>query len=100
MAWYAVRSQHREMMMSRISIDVSDEEHQKLKAMAALKGMSIKEFVLTSTLGTHGEDPALTELEALLDKRIERAKVEGASLRSVEDVFDQARAKAKRGHRA
>jgi uncharacterized protein (DUF1778 family) len=32
--------------MSRISIDVTPEEHQKLKAMAALKGKSIKDYVL------------------------------------------------------
>ena len=82
--------------MGRISIDVSDEEHQKLKAMAALKGLSIKDFVLTSTLGVHGSDPALVELEALLDKRIDVAKTEGISTRTVEDVFEQARSEAKR----
>ena len=37
--------------MSRISIDVTTEEHQKLKAVAALKGLSIKEYVLERTLG-------------------------------------------------
>ncbi len=82
--------------MSRISIDVSDEEHQRLKALAALQGMSIKDFVLASTLGTHQTDPALAELEALLDKRAERARLEGPSSRTVEDVFDQARTTAKK----
>jgi uncharacterized protein (DUF1778 family) len=37
--------------VSRISIDVSDEEHRKLKAMAALKGQSLKDFLLQRTLG-------------------------------------------------
>ena len=32
--------------MSRISIDVTDSEHKKLKALAALKGRSIKDYVL------------------------------------------------------
>jgi hypothetical protein len=37
--------------MSRISIDVTDGEHKKLKAMAALRGKSIKDYVLERTLG-------------------------------------------------
>ena len=32
--------------MPRLSIDISPEQHQKLKAIAALKGQSIKEYVL------------------------------------------------------
>ncbi len=77
--------------MSRISIDVTDREHARLKAMAALQGKSIKEFVLSATLGAGRDDPALAELEALLDQRIRRAKAEGASDRTVADVFQQAR---------
>ncbi len=83
--------------MSRISIDVTAEEHQRLKAMAALQGKSIKEFVLASTLGAHGDDPALAELEALLDRRIRRAKTEGPGGRTVEEIFQQARREAERG---
>ena len=79
--------------MSRISIDVTAKEHQRLKALAALQGMTIKEFVLASTLGENGDD--LAELEALLDGRIQRAKAEGAGARTVEDIFRQARGKAK-----
>jgi uncharacterized protein (DUF1778 family) len=66
--------------MSRISIDVTPEEHQRLKALAALRGQTIKEFVLTSTLGRAGagtpEGQALRELEALLDARTQRAERE------------------------
>ncbi len=83
--------------MSRISIDVTPEEHQRLKALAALQGKSIKEFVLESTLGRQGEDAQLAELEAMLERRIARAKAEGASDRSVEDIFRQAREQAGRG---
>ncbi len=77
--------------MSRISIDVTTEEHQKLKAVAALKGMSIKEYVLDRTLGTDGEDAALNELESLLDKRIASAKGGKTSKRSVREIFDAER---------
>ncbi len=76
--------------MSRISIDVTPQEHQKLKAMAALQGKSIKEFVLSSTIGKTDVDQDLKELEKLLDQRIQRAKTEGVSTRKVEDIFKQA----------
>jgi len=80
-----------EATMNRISIDVTPEQHQRLKALAALQGKSIKDFVLECTLGPHGEDQALVELEELLDQRIRRAKAEGNSTRTVGDVFRQAR---------
>ena len=81
--------------MSRISIDVSKEEHQRLKAMAALKGMSIKEFVLSRTIGDTALDADLAELEALLDRRIDRAKIEGTSSWTVAEIFRKARNSAK-----
>jgi hypothetical protein len=85
--------------MSRISIDVTDAQHQKLKALAALQGKTIKQFVLASTLGSQQPDSdeamALAELEAMLDKRIRRFEMEGPSTRTVEDIFQQARDEAK-----
>lgn len=73
--------------MSRISIDVTDAQHQKLKALAALQGLSIKEFVLARTIG----DADLAELEELLDKRLQNARARGTSKRTVGDVFEQVR---------
>ncbi|MBW8864749.1 MAG: antitoxin [Verrucomicrobia bacterium] len=79
--------------MSRISIDVTAQEHQRLKAMAALQGKSIKEYVIERTLGM-GEDAdeasALKELEALLDRRIRSAQSGAVSERSVGDIFKNA----------
>ena len=76
--------------MSRISIDVTVEEHKRLKAMAALQGQSIKEFVLSRTLTDYedsDEAEALKELEAMLSARMERAETMGASTRTVDDIF-------------
>jgi len=74
--------------MSRISIDVTDNEHKKLKAMAALSGQSIKDYVLERTLGTNGDDdPALRELEKLLDDRIRATRAGAISRRSAREVF-------------
>ncbi len=80
--------------MSRISIDVTDSEHQKLKALAALQGLTIKEFVLSRTIGDETLGPVLAELERLLDGRMERARTEGFSTRSVGDIFGDARREA------
>ena len=81
--------------MSRISIDVTPEQHRRLKALAALRGMTIKELVLESTLGAQ-VDQDLAELEALLDRRIEEARTQGVSTLTVADIFRQAREEAER----
>jgi len=79
--------------MSRISIDVTDAEHQRLKAMAALQGKTIKEFVLESTLGQErpdsGETTALAELETLLEERLAKARAGSVSSRTVGDIVEQ-----------
>jgi uncharacterized protein (DUF1778 family) len=73
-----------EEFMGRISIDVTEDEHKKLKAMAALRGQSIKNYVLERTLV---DDAALAELEKLLDRRIQAAQAGGVSRRTVSEVF-------------
>lgn len=76
--------------MSRISIDVTDEEHKKLKAMAALRGKSIKDFVLERTLnGDYRDETALRELEELLDGRIREAEAGHLSRRTAKEIFAQ-----------
>ena len=82
--------------MSRISIDVTPEEHRQLKALAALQGKSIKEFVLARTIGAASDALALEELERLLDARIRETRSSGPSDRTVASVFQQARDEASR----
>jgi hypothetical protein len=77
--------------MSRISIDVTDGEHKRLKALAALRGKSIKDFVLERTLGTQQtDDAALRELEELLDGRIRAAQNGAVTRRTATAVFAEA----------
>ena len=73
--------------MKRISIEVTEQESQRLKAMAALQGKSIKDFVLESTIGTD-EGKALEELEELLRQRAEQVEAGHVSRRSVKDIFE------------
>lgn len=85
--------------MSRISIDVTPEEHQKLKAMAALQGKSIKDYVIERTVGAAAdteEEKALEALESLLNARIRGAKNGVASRRTVGAIFKDAYRESKR----
>lgn len=67
--------------MGRLSIEITPEQHQRLKAVAALHGKSIKEYVLERALpppipdmDALSEDEALYRLEQLLKPRIEEAE--------------------------
>ena len=62
--------------MPRLSIDLSPHEHQQLKSMAALKGQTIKDYVLSRALvdmpnpATMTEEEALQALKRLLAPRV------------------------------
>ena len=73
----------------RLSIEVSPEQHQRLKASAALKGQSMKDYVLSRTLPAADEQAALQELEGFLRPRLAAAKQGDFSSKSVDDIFDE-----------
>ncbi|MCF7701501.1 antitoxin [Loktanella sp. M215] len=78
--------------MPRLSIDITPEQHQKLKAIAALKGESIKEYVLSRTLGDTpslddmSEAQAVIALANFLKPRIEQARRGELSVKSIADI--------------
>lgn len=78
--------------MPRLSIDITPEEHQKLKAIAALKGESIKDYVLKRTLGdapdldNMNEEEAVAALADFLRPRIEQARLGEFSTKSMADI--------------
>ena len=76
--------------MKRITIEVTERQQHRLKAMAALQGKSIKDFVLANTIGNDDEAAALEELEILLEKRLAKARAGGMSSRSVGEIFQAA----------
>ena len=76
--------------MSRLQIELSPEQHQRLKATAALKGQTIKEYVLERVL-PEPDDEALNELEAYLKPRIEAAERGEISNRTIQDIKRDAR---------
>lgn len=88
--------------MPRLSIDITAEEHQKLKAIAALKGQSIKEYVLNRTLGDApsldgmSENDAFAALAGFLGPRIDQARRGEVSQISIRDIRREARSQAER----
>src|SRR3546814_7609129 len=57
--------------MSRLTIDITDQQHQSLKALAALQGKTIKQFALERLFpGDTDADQAWQELKTLLGTRI------------------------------
>jgi len=61
--------------MSRLTIDVTEQQHQTLKAMAALEGKTIKQYALERLLPVNqSEEQALQALKNLLAERIADAE--------------------------
>jgi uncharacterized protein (DUF1778 family) len=78
----------------RLSIEVTPEQHARLKAVAALHGQSIKDYVLERVLPPPPEtealsdEEALRQLEAFLKPRIEAARRGEVVSTSVEQIFE------------
>jgi len=87
--------------MRRLSIEVTPEQHQRLKAVAALQDKTIKDYVLDRVLPpfpdgeSMSEEEALKKLEDYLEPRIESARKEEYSSRSVEQIFEDVRQELK-----
>lgn len=76
--------------MSRLTIDITDQQHQNLKALAALQGKTIRQFALERLFpdGTDG-DKAWQELNTLLGARIHAGLAGKVSGKSVAQVLDE-----------
>ena len=83
--------------MSRLSIEVTPEQHQRLKAIAALHGQTLKDYILERTLPdlpeseSLSEEDALERLDAFLHARIAEAERREIVTDSVEQIFSDVR---------
>ncbi len=83
--------------MTRLSIDVTPEQHQRLKAIAALHGQTLKDYILERSLPrlpqieSLSEEEALQRLETFLRPRIAEAERGEVVESSVEQIFAAAR---------
>ena len=75
--------------MSRLTIDVTDQQHQSLKAMAALQGKTIKQYAIERLFSADfDEDKALKELKLLLEQRIAEADSGDVDTRSFNEIAE------------
>ena len=75
--------------MQRLSIDLSSEQHKRIKAMAVVQGKTIKDLVLGKIFGdSAGDDTAWQELLSLLDDRISEVEQGGISSNTPDQIAE------------
>ncbi|MFH1805302.1 MAG: antitoxin [Pseudomonadota bacterium] len=76
--------------MSRLTIDITDRQHQSLKALAALQGKTIKQYALERLFPDDADaDQAWQELKTLLGNRINDGLAGNVSSKSIGDILDE-----------
>lgn len=76
--------------MSRLTIEISSEEHQKIKALAALQGKSIKDFVMQKIFSSeNSEKDSWQKLRELLTARIRAAEESSVSDKSITQISQE-----------
>ena len=77
--------------MSRLTIDVTEQQHQSLKVMAALQGKSIREYALERLFPpASDEEQAFRDLKALLEQRIAESQNGDVVPRSLTQIAEDA----------
>lgn len=83
--------------MSRLTIDISDQQHQSLKAMAALQGKTIRQYALERLFPDDADgEKAWQELKTLLGARIDEGLAGKVSGKRIGEVLDEELAKGGR----
>lgn len=75
--------------MSRLTIDITDQQHQSLKALAALQGKTIKQYALERLF--HGDadaDQAWQELKNYWETVLTMGWRGNVSTKSIGDILD------------
>lgn len=76
--------------MSRLTIDMTDQQHQSLKALAALQGKTIKQYALERLFPADANgDQAWQELKTLLDARIADGLAGDVSTKSIAMIVNE-----------
>ncbi|WP_244967887.1 antitoxin [Xenorhabdus budapestensis] len=77
-------------MMSRLTIDITDQQHKSLKALAALQGKTIKQYTLERLFpDMTNDDQAWQELKALLKTRINEGTEGKLSGKSIDEILNE-----------
>jgi len=76
--------------MSRLTIDITDHQHQSLKALAALQGKTIRQYALERLFPSDANgDQAWQELKSLLENRVSEGLAGKVSTKSVTEIMEE-----------
>jgi hypothetical protein len=80
--------------MGRLTIDLTDQQHRDLKAIAALQGKTIKQFAVERLFATEGtvesdSDAAWEEFKSFIGKRVDEALAGNFSDMTAEEIFNE-----------
>ena len=76
--------------MSHLTIDITDQQHQSLKALAALQGKTIKQYALERLFPDDVDaDTAWQELKTLLENRINDGLAGKVFAKSIGEILDE-----------
>lgn len=76
--------------MRRLIIDISEQQHQSLKALAALQGKTIKQYAIERLFPSNANDDlAWQELRDLLEVRINDGLAGKVSAKSIGDILNE-----------
>lgn len=76
--------------MSRLTIDITDHQHQSLKALAALQGKTIKQYALERLFPSDADgDQAWQELKSMLENRVSEGLAGKVSSKSVTEIMEE-----------
>lgn len=76
--------------MSRLTIDITDHQHQSLKALAALQGKTIRQYALERLFPSDANgDQAWQELKSMLENRVSEGLAGKLSSKSVTEIMEE-----------
>ena len=76
--------------MSRLTIDLTDEQHKHLKAVAALEGKTIRQFATERLFPVKDDlDEDWERFKEFIGKRVDDALSGEVSNRTIDDIFDE-----------
>ncbi len=77
--------------MSRLTIDITDQQHKTIKALAAMQGKTIKEYAVERLFSSSADEAqAWGELKTLLEQRMAESASGGVLVQSLTEIADDA----------
>ncbi|MGO9543480.1 MAG: antitoxin [Rhodomicrobium sp.] len=76
--------------MSRLTIDITEQQHKALKAMAALEGKTIRQYALEKLFPpATEEEQAWADLKNLVERRIAESAAGAVSSKTFDEIVDE-----------